>query len=230
MQQMQVWVNMKELFNKTRNNILSVQSESKCSLIQADSAKLFCIHDPICCISLSGFTKIQTSWILGSNKAFLTDTNISEGICCSKRDGFPISLKQPKTSKGRRLKIRISWKPKRNEWQSVHLRSEGAIPRQLLSLFVVPAEWIYLPASPPQTGCAPRGCLQSKRGTAPPSAGAGPTAWSWHRGGDTQLWPMERKNLRSSYWNWRKNTNRQRRERRRNQMIQNSNHSYSCGL
>lgn len=69
---------MKELFNKTRNNIMPVQSESKCSsMIQADSAKPFCIHDP--------FSLYKKFKILGSNKAFLRDKNISEGICCSKR-------------------------------------------------------------------------------------------------------------------------------------------------
>lgn len=59
----------------------------------------------------------------------------------------------------------------------------------------------YLPASPPQRGCAPRGCLQSKRGIAPPSGGADPTAWSSHRGGDTQPWSTDRKNSRSSCCN-----------------------------
>lgn len=148
--------------------------------------------------------------ILGSNKAFLTDKNISEVFVAQKGMDFLFHWNNWKI---KRLKIGISWKPKRNKWL---VSSSAAQP------FVVPAAaaaWIYLPASPPQTGCAPWGCLQSKRGTAPPSAGAGPTAWSWHRGGDTQPWPMERRNLRSSYWNWRKHTNRKRRERRLNQII-----------
>lgn len=57
----------------------------------------------------------------------------------------------------------------------------------------------YLPASPPRRGCALRGCLPSRRGTAPPSGGAGPAAWRSRRGRDTQPWPMDRRNLRSSY-------------------------------
>lgn len=60
----------------------------------------------------------------------------------------------------------------------------------------------HLPVSQPQRGCARRGWLRDKRGTAPPSGGAGRTAWSWLRGEDTRRRRTSRRNSTSSCWIW----------------------------
>lgn len=114
-QQMQVWGNRKELFNETRDNMPSIQSKSKSSfLIQADSAKSFRIHDPICCFSL---------WSLS---LFNEQKDIWRHLLL-KKGWISYFINITKISKARRLKIGISREQMRGKITICSFRKRGNV-------------------------------------------------------------------------------------------------------